>query len=215
MDLFDLNIDLHKYIEDHTTTEDPVLQELRRITFLKATNPRMISGPVLGKFLELISRILRPERILEIGTFTGYGTICLARGLTAKGNIISIDTNDELSEISAKYIKKAGLDDKVFLMYNNALNIIPEIPGYFDLIFIDGAKEQYPEYYHVVRNRVSPGGIIIADNTLWEGKVVDYKTTTDKSTLAIHQFNELVHNDPTFENILLPLRDGLMIFRKN
>ncbi len=210
-----MNTDLHKYIEDHTTPEDPVLQELRRITFLKATNPRMISGPVLGKFLEMISRIAHPEKILEIGTFTGYGTICLARGLSANGKIISIDTNDELSDISSKFIKKAGLDEKVLFMFNNALDIIPEIPGYFDLIFIDGAKEQYPDYYHAVRNRVSPGGIIIADNTLWDGKVINHKTSADKSTRAIHQFNELVHDDPGFENILLPLRDGLMIIRKN
>lgn len=214
MDLFDLNIELNKYIEDHSGPVDPVLQELRRITFLKAPNPRMISGPVQGKFLEMISKIKQPENILEIGTFTGYGTICLARGLREKGQIISIDTNDELAEIALNSIIKAGLKDKVRLLHDDALNIIPELPGYFDLIFIDGAKDQYPEYFELVRNKVKSGGLIIVDNVLWEGKVLDHKLTRDTSTKAIHSLNDNVQNDDSFENVLLPIRDGLMIIRK-
>ena len=214
MDLFDINPGLLKYIEDHSTPEDPVLAELRRQTFLKIVHPRMLSGPVQGKFLELISKMMQPERILEIGTYTGYSAICLARGLKKGGKLITIEINDELEEIQNHFIEKSGLSPFIERITGDAVTIIPTLKETFDLIFIDGEKEEYSEYYRLSMPLLRAGGIIIADNVLWDGKVIDEKFQHESSTQAMNDFNKMIVNDPGTENLLLPLRDGLMIIRK-
>lgn len=214
MDLFDLSPDLLKYIEDHTTPEDDVLSELRRHTYLKVVHPRMISGPVQGKFLELISKLVKPDCILEIGTFTGYSAICLARGLSETGKLFTIELNDELGEIQDKFFARAGLSDKIIAITGNALQEIEKLEGPFDIIFIDGDKEQYIDYYRLVFPRLRQGGLIIADNVLWDGKVIDEQFRTDPATESIIKFNTLINSDVNIENVLLPLRDGLMLIRK-
>jgi predicted O-methyltransferase YrrM len=214
MDLFDLNPELIKYIEDHTSREDEILAELRRYTFLKVVHPRMISGPVQGRFLEMISKLVKPTRILEIGTYTGYSAICLARGLKPGGKLFTIEINDELEKIHEKFFKKAGLKEEIIQITGDALNEIPKLDGFFDLVFIDGEKEQYSAYYKATIDKVQQGGIIIADNVLWDGKVIDEQFRNDSATQSIINFNELVNNDLRTENVLLPLRDGLMLIRK-
>ncbi len=214
MDLFDLNPKILQYIEDHTSSEDEVLSELRRHTFLKIIHPRMISGPVQGKFLEMISKLIRPRRILEIGTYTGYSAICLARGLNEDGKLITIEINDELEELHETFFKKAGLSEKIERITGDAIHILPDLDEQFDLIFIDAEKEQYCEYYHLVMPRLKSGGLIIADNVLWDGKVIDDEFRNDNTTKAIRDFNTLINCDKQTENLLLPLRDGLMLIRK-
>jgi predicted O-methyltransferase YrrM len=214
MDFFDLNPEIIKYIEEHSSGEDEVLAELRRYTFLKVVHPRMISGPVQGRFLEIFSKVVCPRRILEIGTFTGYSAICLARGLNQQGKLFTIELNDELEEIQEKFFTKAGLKDKIVNITGDALKEIPQLDEDFDLVFIDGEKEQYPDYYKMVVPKTKKGGIIIADNVLWDGKVIDYQFRNDSATLSIKNFNSLVNNDIRTENVLLPLRDGLMLIRK-
>lgn len=214
MDLFDLNPDLLKYTVDHSTPEDEILLELRRHTFLKVVHPRMISGPVQGKFLELISKMIRPERILEIGTYTGYSAICLARGLRENGKLITIEINDELGQIQTHFFEKAGLTSCIQRITGDATKILPTLKEKFDLVFIDGEKEQYCDYYHLSLPLLKKGGVMIADNVLWDGKVVDKEFETDAATQAIKEFNTLINNDPQTENLLLPIRDGLMLIRK-
>ena len=214
MDLFEPENKLLQYIESHTSPEDEVLYSLRRTTFLKAVHPRMISGPVQGKFLEMVSHFTRPSRILEIGTYTGYSAICLARGLREEGLLYTLEINDELADIQENYIKKAGLEEKIIRIVGDAREVIPSLEENFDLVFIDGEKEQYSEYYELCLPRLNPGGIIIADNVLWDGKVIDEQFRTDSATMAIKNFNSLVTNDKRTENLILPLRDGLMLIRK-
>ncbi len=214
MDLFDLNPELLKYIEDHTGEEDEILAELRRYTFLKVVHPRMISGPVQGKFLEMISKLMRPERILEIGTYTGYSAICLAKGLGVKGKLITIEINDELKEIYTRFFDKSGLSDKINSITGDALEIIPRLHDQFDMIFMDADKEEYPDYYKLILPKLRSGGLLIVDNVLWDGKVIKEEFREDKATQSIMRFNNLVNNDKKVENILLPLRDGLMLIRK-
>jgi len=214
MDLLNLNPELLRYIEQHSSGEDEVLAELRRYTYLKVIHPRMISGPVQGRFLEILSKVICPQRILEIGTFTGYSAICLARGLDKQGKLFTIDLNDELEEIHEKFFTKAGLHDKIVRITGDALNVIPQLDEDFDLVFIDGEKEQYSEYYKMVVPKTKMGGIIIADNVLWDGKVIDEQFRNDSATQSIKTFNSLVNNDIRTENIILPLRDGLMLIRK-
>jgi predicted O-methyltransferase YrrM len=205
---------LNDYIEKYSSDEDPLLAELRRITFLKAVNPRMISGPVQGKFLELIGKMTAANRILEIGTFTGYSAICLARGLSEEGRIYTIEINDELSEISDNYFERSGLAYKIKALTGDARKIIPELNETFDLAFIDGEKEQYIEYYEASLQKIRTGGVILVDNVLWDGKVFHEPDRMDGTTKAIHSFNEYILNDERVENLLLPLRDGLNLIRK-
>lgn len=214
MDLFDLNPELLKYIENHTSEEDEILAELRRYTFLKVVHPRMISGPVQGKFLEMISKLIKPEKILEIGTYTGYSAICLARGLGDKGKLITIERNDELNEIYNRFFDKSGLSDKIKSITGDALQEIPGLEDEFDMIFIDADKEEYPDYYQLILPKMRSGGLMIVDNVLWDGKVIKEEFREDKATQSIMKFNNLVNNDKQVENILLPLRDGLMLIRK-
>ncbi len=203
---------LEQYVTDYSSVHDTLLEELSRETFLKVQMPQMLSGNIQGKFLEMISRMCAPKRILEIGTFTGYSAICMARGLRPGGVLITIDVNEELEPITAKYFEKAGLQQQIKSIFGNAREIIPSLHEVFDLVFIDADKINYSHYYDLVFDKVKPGGYIIADNVLWSGKVVEDKK--DKDTLAIHQYNEKVKNDTRVYNYILPLRDGLNIARK-
>ncbi len=197
---------LEEYIENHTSPEPELLYELRRRTFIHTAFPRMLSGPVQGRFLEMISRMIRPQRILEIGTFTGYSAICLAQGLAENGILRTIEAEGAYVEIAREYFEKAGLTDKINLHEGDALEIIPALDEAFDLVFIDAAKEHYCDYYDLVFDKVRKGGFILADNTLWDGKVVE--------TGGIVAFNKMVQADERVENVMLSVRDGLMLIRK-
>lgn len=203
-----------EYALQYSTAEDPVLYRLYRETNLKTVYPHMISGHLQGKLLEMISHMIRPDRILEIGTFTGYSAICLARGLSEKGLLHTIDINDELTEMAFKYFGQAGLAEKIILHTGDAREIIPGLRDNFDLVFIDGDKEQYLEYYSQIIKKVKTGGFIIADNVLWGGKVLPGYTGRDKETAGIDEFNRFVAKDTCVEKILLPFRDGWFILRK-
>ena len=204
------NID--KYIEQNSSTEDDVLRELTRETYLKVQMPNMLSGNLQGKFLEMFSRLIQPKRILEIGTFTGYSGICLARGLAPDGLLYTIDINEELAPMVTRYVAKANLTSKIKQFIGDARKLIPDLNETFDLVFIDADKVNYPVYYDRGFDKVRNGGYIIADNVLWDGKVVE--DTKDKDTLAIVAYNEKVVKDNRVENFILPLRDGLNIARK-
>jgi predicted O-methyltransferase YrrM len=206
--------EISKYIESHLSPEDPLLAELTRETQVKVLFPQMLSGHLQGKFLEFISRMLQPEYILEIGTFTGYSAICLAKGLKSEGKLITIEINDELAKFPEKYFKKAGLSAKIKLIIGDALKIIPSLDYQFDLVFIDAEKKDYPVYYHEVIDKLKPGGYILADNVLWYGRVINDPETYDKETQGIVTFNSMVNEDPRVENMIIPIRDGLMLIRK-
>ena len=208
------NRELEKYILAHTEKEDDILTELERETFLHVLNPRMVSGHLQGKILEMLSRMIAPECILEIGTFTGYSAICLSKGLGRGGTLHSIEIDDELESIAKKYIDKAGLSETVTLHTGDALQIIPGLRDTFDLVFIDGNKRQYCEYFDLVFDKVKPGGYIFADNILWNGKVVEEVSSKDGQTTSILRFNEKIKNDNRVSQVILPLRDGLMLIRK-
>lgn len=205
--------DFEKYAGLHTSPEPPLLQELYRETHLKTMYPRMLSGHLQGQFLKMVSQMLQPKRILEIGTFTGYSTICLAQGLTSDGLIHTIDSNEESVAIGKKYFEKAGFQDKIITHTGNAVDIIPAIDECCDLVFIDADKENYLNYYHLVFDKIKSGGIILADNAFWDGKVLN-PLPNDQETKGIVAFNQFVKNDHRVDNILLTLRDGLMIIRK-
>lgn len=211
--MYTTNHEIDKYLESHTTPVDEVLHELTRHTYLTTYNPRMISGPVQGKFIEMICQMVRPNRILEIGTFTGYSTICMAKALPAGKYIDTIEVNDELQETIEHYTAKAGVSSKVNLIIGNALTVIPGLHHTYDLIYIDGEKKEYPQYLNLCTEKLNAGGFLIADNVLWNGKVAD-PTCTDEQTKAIRQFNKMVQENTTLENVLLPIRDGMMIVRK-
>lgn len=206
--------DIENYASSHTSPERKILQELNRETHLKKMYPSMLAGHLQGKMLELISCMVKPLAILEIGTFTGYSTICLAKGLHPGGHIYTIERNDELEETAMKYFIKAGIQDCIVYYKGEAADIIPSINEDFDLVYIDGDKKDYPLFYNLVIDKVKPGGLIIADNVLWYGKVINDQKCMDKDTLGIHRFNETVNNDARVENLLLPLRDGLMLIQK-
>ena len=213
--MLEINDKLEKYIDDNSSQEDEVLADLYRQTYLKIYHPRMISGPVQGKFLEMISFMIAPEKILEIGTYTGYSAICLAKGLKASGKLITIEKNDEIKDFALSYFKKAGVSDRIICKTGDALEIIPELKGPFDLAFIDGEKTEYYEYFSLIIEKLNKGGYIIADNVLWSGKVVDKeKIENDPATRAIVEFNEKVQKDPRVDNVILTIRDGLMLIRK-
>ena len=205
---------LDEYIEAHTTNADAVLAELYRETHLHVMNPRMASGPVQGQFLQFVVQMLQPKRILEIGTFTGYSAICLAKNLPEGGRLTTIEANVEYEEIIRKYFDKAQVTNKIDLIFGDAKQVIPNLTDGFDLVFIDADKISYPTYYDLVIDKVNVGGFILADNVIWEGKVLN-ANTKERDTQAIITFNDKVQNDPRVENVLLPIRDGLMMVRKN
>lgn len=208
-----MNRNLEKYILEHTTAEDPLLEELYRQTHIRFVNPNMVSGHLQGRFLEMISRMINPDFILEIGTFTGYSAICLARGLQANGKLVTIEINDEIAEFSGSYFKRAGFDRNIQLINGNALEIIPGLGMMFDLVFIDADKRDYCDYFELVIDKVNKGGFILADNVLWGGQVLE-KKTTDQQARGIIEFNEMIRKDKRVEKMILPMRDGLMLMRK-
>lgn len=207
-------IDLEKYILEHTEEEDPVLKELNRETHLNVLRPRMLSGHLQGRILEMFSYMIRPDRILEIGTFTGYSAICLAKGLKEGGKLHTIELNDELENIARKYIDKAGLANQIVCHMGNACEIIPALDETFDLVFLDGDKREYSHYFDLVFDKIRPGGFIFADNILWSGKVTQEVDPRDEQTIGILQFNDKMKDDPRVSQVILPLRDGLMLIRK-
>ena len=206
--------ELEKYILEHIETEDMVLKELDRETNLKVLGARMLSGHLQGQVLTMLSKMIQPERILEIGTFTGYSAICLARGLKENGKLITIEIDDELENFAHRYIEKAGLQDKIIQLIGPALEIISKLNETFDLVFLDADKQEYVEYYNQVFDKVRKGGIIIADNVLWSGKVLDKPAPDDDQTTGIIEFNEMIKNDNRVEKVILPIRDGITIIRK-
>jgi predicted O-methyltransferase YrrM len=203
---------IENYIAQYSTAEDGVLQQLSRETHLKVQMPQMLSGHLQGLFLEMFSRLLQPKRILEIGTYTGYSGICLAKGLQPDGLLYTVDVNEELLPMVNRYFNEAGIGPKVKQLIGDARQIIPTLTEKFDLVFIDADKLNYSTYYDLVFDKVNTDGYIIADNVLWSGKVVDEKK--DKDTQAIHNYNLKVFEDKRVENFILPLRDGLNIARK-
>jgi len=205
---------IETYIEDHTTPENELLKELNRQTHLRTFYPRMLSGHIQGKFLEMVCQMIRPNRVLEIGTFTGYSAIAMAQGLPDDALIFTIEVNEEMESFIREYITKSGMDKKIRLLMGNALEIIPTLDDVFDLVFIDADKEQYVDYYKLAKEKLRPGGFIIADNVIWSGKVLEKSSKTDKETQGIVAFNEFVKNDPDVEQMILSIRDGLLLIRK-
>jgi caffeoyl-CoA O-methyltransferase len=206
--------ELEKYILEHIEPEDPVLQELNRETHLKVPGARMLSGHLQGVVLTMLSEMIQPERILELGTFTGYSAICLAKGLKESGRLITIETDDELVSLAGKYFEKSEMQNKIIQLVGPALEIIPSLSETFDLVFLDADKCEYVAYYNQVFDKIRPGGIIIADNTLWSGKVLKSPAPDDEQTRGIVEFNEMVKSDSRVEKVILPLRDGMTIIRK-
>lgn len=202
------------YAEKHTSPESELLAEVNRQTHLRTTRPRMLSGHMQGRFLSLISNIHRPKNILEIGTFTGYSALCLAEGIINGGKLITIDNNEETNTLARSFFERSAYADKIELREGNASEIIQELDTEFDLVFIDADKENYAVYFDLVIDKLPSGGLIIADNVLWSGKVAEIPRKNDKETEALHQFNQKLLADTRVENILAPIRDGLMIARK-
>jgi len=200
------------YAEAHTSAAHPLLEQLERETWLKQLHPGMVSGKLQGQLLMMLSCMLRPQNILEIGTFTGYSTLCLAQGLQKGGVLETIEINEELEPHILRYLKAAEISEKVRLHIGNALDIIPTLNQQFDLVFIDADKINYSQYYELALKKVKKGGFILADNVLWFGKVLE--DSKDKDTEGIKLFNERVQADPRVENVMLTIRDGIMMIRK-
>ena len=208
-----INTEILKYSEINSQKEPILLKELNRETHLKILNPRMLSGAFQGRLISLISKLIKPKKVLEIGTYTGYSALCIYEGLDKKGIIHTIDKNEELVEIQKKYFQKTGEREKFIQHTGNALEIIPEINETFDLIFLDADKENYINYFNCIIDKLNKNGVILADNVLWSGKVNDERQQ-DETTKILRLFNELVNNDNRVETILLPIRDGISIIRK-
>ena len=206
--------DLSDYCENNTSPESEVLAQLNRETHLKVVSPRMLSGHLQGRFLSFISKLQQPKLIVEIGTYTGYSALCLAEGLHPEGKLISIDVNEETSSFAKSFIAKTEYADKIELVLADAKEFVKTINEPIDLVFIDADKKNYLNYYHLVIDKLNKGGLIIADNVLWSGKITMLESSMDKETLALHQFNQFVQQDTRVENMLLPIRDGLMVVRK-
>jgi predicted O-methyltransferase YrrM len=209
---------IEKGIEDyalaHSQPETDILRRINRETHAKVMQPRMLSGHMQGNFLSMLSHMIRPKQILEIGTYTGYSAICLAQGLQPGGMLHTIDVNEELEKVVRGYVKEAGLESSISCHVGDAMKIIPSLTGKFDLVFIDADKKNYSNYYDLVFDKVNSGGFIVADNVLWSGKILDLEKNRDSDTQLIDAYNKKIHNDPRVEHTLIPLRDGLMIARK-
>jgi caffeoyl-CoA O-methyltransferase len=214
MDFLPKNI--NDYSENHTSPESDLLAKLNRATHAKILNARMLSGHLQGRVLAMFSQMVRPERILEIGTYTGYSALCLAEGLSENGKIITIEVNEELENFTRTYFEESSFADKIDYRIGDAAEIIPTLNETFDLVFIDADKVNYQKYYDLVFDKVRVGGYIISDNVLWSGKVADIQEDKkiDRDTQTLLDFNKMCHDDPRTENLLMPIRDGLMISRK-
>jgi len=212
MDFLPKGID--KYSTDYTQAESELLSQLNRETHVKMLIPRMLSGHMQGRIISAISHMMRPKHVLEIGTYTGYSALCFAEGLAKDGKITTIDMNEELTPMVEKYFSKSNYANQIDFKIGNAIDVIPTVEGPFDLVFIDADKENYSNYFDLVIDKVPSGGFILADNVLWSGNVLKAEADMDKNTLAIHEFNQKVHLDPRVENVLFPIRDGIMMLRK-
>ena len=201
------------YVVNHSQQEPKILQELTKETWQKVLNPRMLSGAFQGRVLSMISKLIRPKNILEIGTYTGYSTLCFAEGLSKDGKIITIDKNEELETLQNKYFEKSGYRSQIQQMVGDATKIIPTLTQQFDLDFIDADKSNYINYFHLIIDKIKPGGIILSDNVLWSGKVVEPLNSKDLDTKVLLEYNKLLNIDKRVETVLLPIRDGLTVSR--
>lgn len=207
--------EIEEYILSHIDDESELLKQLNRDAHVNLLRPRMLSGHLQGKMLKMFCRLLRPKYILEIGTYTGYATLCLAEGATEDAEIHTIEVNDELEDFILKHLHRTKLKDKIHLHLGDAMEIIPRLDCTFDLVFIDANKRTYIDYYNLIFDKVRPGGLIIADNTLWDGKVLETPKVSDKQTIGILDFNDMVAKDNRVEKVILPVRDGLTMIWKN
>lgn len=205
--------ELNVYIKNHSQKEPELLQELNKETWQKILQPRMLSGAYQGRLLAMISKLIQPKNILEIGTYTGYSALCLAEGLQTNGKLITIDKNEELEYFSKKYFQKSIYKNKIQQITGNALEVIPQLTQKFDLCFIDADKVNYTNYFNLVIKKMNKGGLILSDNVLWSGKVLNKVTLKDEDTLALLTYNKLLNSDKRVETILLPIRDGISISR--
>ncbi|MFY8191185.1 MAG: O-methyltransferase [Bacteroidia bacterium] len=210
-----LSAELQEYCEKHSSEEPKIFKKLNRQTHAQVLQPRMLSGHLQGRFLSMISHLVRPKYILEIGTYTGYSAICLAEGLAPGGKLITLDVNPELEDLVNQYIEESGNKNRIQMIIGDAYQLIRTLPQAFDLVFIDADKASYAKYFDLVIDQVSTGGIILADNVLWSGKILDEKSLQkDKDTQLIDAFNKKVQSDPRVETVLLPIRDGITVIRK-
>ncbi len=205
---------IEQYILSHIDEEGELLKNLNRDAHVNLLRPRMMSGHLQGRLLKMFCRMIQPKYILEIGTYTAYATLCLAEGASDDAEIHTIEVNDELEDFILKHLHKSKLKDKIHLHIGDAIQIIPTIDCIFDLVFIDANKRHYCEYYDLIFDKVRPGGLIIADNTLWDGKVLETPHPTDKQTIGIQAFNDMLAKDDRVENVILPIRDGLTLIWK-
>lgn len=205
---------LDKYILEHIDPEDQYLKNLYRATNLKLLRPRMASGHLQGRMLKMFVRMIKPQNILEIGTYSGYSAICLAQGLEEQGHLYTFEINDEQEDFTRPWLENSAVADKITFTIGDALELVPGMGVTFDLAFIDGDKRKYIEYYEMAMQHLSKGGYIIADNTLWDGHVIETAKHNDLQTIGIQKFNDLIANDERIEKVILPLRDGLTIIRK-
>jgi predicted O-methyltransferase YrrM len=205
---------LQEYAAQHSAQEPPLLKKINRETYVQVSQPHMLSGHLQGRFLSLVSKLLCPKRILEIGTFTGYSALCLAEGLQSGGELHTLDINDELADRCRAYFKEAGLGDRIKLHTGDATTLLPTIPGPFDLVFIDADKLNYSTYYDLVIDKLRPGGVILADNVLYHGEVLNLDSEQSHNARAISAFNKKIAADERVETVLLTLRDGLFLIRK-
>ncbi len=212
--MLEINKELNDYILNHTDGEEQILQELSRETHVKILRPRMLSGHLQGKLLKMICQMTHPSSILEIGTYTGYSAISMAMGTTDNCTIHTIDNNDELEFFTRKYLQKSGYENRIQFHIGDALEIIPNMATTFDLVFIDADKRQYIDYFKAVFPKLKSGGFILADDVLWDGKVIEKVEQKDKQTQGIIAFNDFIQNNNEVENIMLPIRHGLSIIRK-
>lgn len=205
---------IESYVDNHSEEEPELLQQLSRETHLQVLRPRMLSGHFQGRFLSLLSKMIQPKTILEIGTYTGYSAICMAEGLAKDGELHTIDINEELYDFQRRFFDKSGYGSQIIQHVGSALDIIPNLDKSFDMVFIDADKENYPAYFDLVIDKVAPNGIILSDNVLWSGKVVESIDPKDKSTPVLLEYNKKLKEDPRVETVLLPIRDGLTLSRK-
>lgn len=206
--------DIEQYLSEHMTPESSLLHTINRETHLEVLMPRMLSGHLQGALLTAFSQMIRPKCILEIGTYTGYSAICMAKGLAENGKLITVDKNEELEHRVRGYFEKSTFNSQIEYKIGNAIDIVPSLNETFDLVFIDADKANYLTYYNQVFNKVSQGGFIIADNVLWSGKITQYEKAKDKDTVALREFNQAITHDKRVENFILPVRDGLMVAHK-
>ena len=208
------NKEIYNYIDNHSSDESDILYELRRETELKCLNPIMLSGKIQGNFLAIISKLIKPFNVLEIGTYTGYSTLCIAKGLNPAGMIHTIDKNEELLQIQNKYFEKSGLRNQIKQYTGDALAIIPKLKFDFDMVFLDADKENYIKYLELISPILKPGGILLTDNVLWHGKILESSENQDRVTRLIDNFNKKILEDKSLKTVMLPIRDGISLTLK-